>query len=84
MSKEPNSIETARQLRAQAKKLRQKARELEAASGSGGIRCPKCHCGHFYTDKTVDIPGYRRRRYKICRNCGMRVRTIEKLEPEDD
>lgn len=45
-----------------------------------GLCCPACGCGHFYTEKTVDIPGRRRRRYKTCRNCGRRVRTVEVIE----
>jgi C4-type Zn-finger protein len=47
-----------------------------------GLRCPACGCGHFYVDKTVDIPGRRRRRYKTCRHCGRRVRTMEIIETE--
>jgi transcriptional regulator NrdR family protein len=54
-------------------------KQQDAESGKG-LRCPGCGCGHFETDKTVDISGKRRRRYKICRNCGRRVRTVEIIE----
>jgi transcriptional regulator NrdR family protein len=47
-----------------------------------GLRCPNCGCGHFYTDKTVDVGGNRRRRYKYCRNCGSRIRTLEIIESD--
>lgn len=50
---------------------------------SRGLRCPACGCGHFETEKTVDIPGRRRRRYKICRHCGRRVRTVEVIEKDN-
>lgn len=45
-----------------------------------GIRCPNCGCRHFYTEKTIPVHGNRRRRYKNCRNCGRRVRTLEEIE----
>lgn len=81
---DPNSqadpMAAARELRRQAKELKKQARQLETDAGGAGIVCPACGCRHFYTDKTLDVPGRRRRRYKTCRNCGRRVRTVEKIE----
>ena len=46
-----------------------------------GLRCPRCHCGHldrvYKTDKQTCN---RIRRVRICRNCGHRSITYEKVE----
>ena len=42
-----------------------------------GISCPKCGCKHLLTDSTARSVE-EVRRYKICRNCGKRVRTVER------
>jgi hypothetical protein len=71
--------------REQEKAIRHQANKLHHEIEAGfnkGLRCPACGCAHFYTDKTVDVPGRRRRRYKTCRNCGRRVRTTEIIETE--
>jgi len=70
----------AKRLRQQAKALKKEAKAIEAELDNKGLRCPKCGCGHFETDKTVPIPGRRIRRYKVCRYCGRRVRTTETIE----
>jgi len=52
-----------------------------------GIRCPRCGCADlrgydgrpWRTVKTLPIPGAIRR-YRICRNCGRRVRTREIID----
>lgn len=44
-----------------------------------GIRCPQCGCGHFDVLKTVDRQGGYRGRRKVCRNCGHRITTSERL-----
>lgn len=74
-----------KKLQTEAKRLKKAAAELQRAvdaESNKGLRCPRCGCGHFYTDKTVDVPGRRRRRYKTCRACGKRVRTTEMIEPD--
>ena len=82
-SESPGSaMATAKRLRDQAKELRRQAKKIESEADNKGLQCPKCGCGHFYTDKTIDITGHRRRRYKVCRNCGRRVRTTEVIEME--
>ena len=42
-----------------------------------GIRCPKCNCPRSSVYKTMQTYGNRRRRIRICRNCGKRYSTFE-------
>ena len=41
-----------------------------------GIRCPQCHCRHFYTYRTERV-GENIRRTKVCRHCGAKIQTTE-------
>jgi transcriptional regulator NrdR family protein len=53
---------------------------MSEANGNGepvGLRCPRCHCGHFMVTKTVPVPGGRIRRYRRCRHCAHRLTTVE-------
>ena len=51
------------------------------------MTCPNCGCEHLLDPegpgwecyKTVQLPG-ETRRFKLCRNCGTRVRTSETIE----
>jgi len=45
-----------------------------------GLKCPRCACRHFYTVNTKRLRGWIRRR-KVCRNCGRKIRTRERLDP---
>ena len=48
------------------------------ADSDAGIRCPDCACAHFTVWRTRPMPrGIRRER--ICRNCGRKVITTEKM-----
>jgi transcriptional regulator NrdR family protein len=42
-----------------------------------GLRCPRCECCDFRTVKTWPDEDGIIRRYRICRNCGKHVRTVE-------
>lgn len=44
-----------------------------------GIRCPKCGCRDLLTGNTIKQLG-RIIRYRICRYCGKRIRTKEKID----
>lgn len=46
---------------------------------AAGIRCPKCGCAHFEVAKVRDRQGGYRTRRKVCRNCGERITTAERL-----
>lgn len=54
------------------------AREAEA---SGGIRCPKCGCGHLRVSNTWNAHGGRSRK-RTCRHCGHVFPTVERIAPE--
>jgi hypothetical protein len=43
-----------------------------------GVRCRKCGCRHLLTRNTIPIGDGACRRYKVCRNCGTVVRTVER------
>ena len=43
-----------------------------------GLRCPKCGCRHLIVD-TVRQQFDEAKRYRVCRNCGQRVRTFERI-----
>lgn len=48
-----------------------------------GYRCPKCDCKHFLSGWTR----HRRKstvRSRVCRNCGRRVITVEKIKEDND
>lgn len=52
-------------------------RAPETETRENGVRCPKCHCRHLpqvFTRHRGNITI----RVRECRNCGKRVRTIEK------
>lgn len=49
------------------------------AAAAGGLKCPQCGCGEFETINTIAIPGGIRR-YKRCRRCGLKARTVERLD----
>lgn len=52
----------------------------EAAAESapaGGLRCPKCGCGHLEVARTWDVRDGRRRK-RVCRNCGHEFPTTER------
>lgn len=64
-------------------------------SQADGIRCPKCRCAdlrdparwtpgdvpEWEVRKTVRVP-HAIRRYRVCRNCGRRVRTREVIDKD--
>lgn len=54
--------------------------ELQKQEREGGLACPDCGCKDFRAANTVRIAGGIRR-YKVCRHCGRRIRTREKIEP---
>ena len=80
VEKQGESLDRAKALRKRAKALKIEARKIEDELDNKGLRCPGCGCGHFETDKTVPVSGRRIRRYKVCRYCGRRVRTTERIE----
>jgi DNA-directed RNA polymerase subunit RPC12/RpoP len=43
-----------------------------------GLRCPKCGCKHLVVE-TVRQQFDETKRYRVCRNCGMRIRTFERI-----
>lgn len=50
-------------------------------TGPDRLRCRKCGCPHLPVLRTV----HRLRtviRYRVCRNCGLRMRTTEKISAE--
>jgi len=47
------------------------------AAPQGGIACEKCGCKHWFTKRTLGKEG-EVRRYKTCRNCGKKTRTVER------
>jgi hypothetical protein len=46
-------------------------------SASVGIRCPRCQCLQFEVRNTIPVPEGTRR-YRVCRNCGTTITTIER------
>jgi transcription elongation factor Elf1 len=44
-----------------------------------GLICPKCGHQNFETVKTIPLWGWIRR-YRICENCGRKIRTKETIE----
>lgn len=44
-----------------------------------GIECPRCGCRHFFTTHTEPLRDGRIRRRKVCRHCGRRVTTFERI-----
>lgn len=42
-----------------------------------GIKCPRCHCYHMWSVRDTDVINGAVRRYRVCRNCGQIVRTME-------
>lgn len=46
--------------------------DIAAIQREQGLKCPECHCRHFYCNKTHD-KGEGVNRYKYCRNCNYRV-----------
>ena len=57
----------------------------EDKKDEGGYRCPRCGCKHF-----LSAGGWTRHRRKstvrarVCRNCGRRVITVEKIKEDND
>lgn len=49
----------------------------DAVSNSDTVICPKCHCQHFETYKTIQ-GSTSTFRYKSCRKCGHRILTNSK------
>ncbi len=43
-----------------------------------GLRCPRCGCRHL-TVETVRQQFDEAKRYRVCRNCGARVKTYERI-----
>ena len=50
----------------------------QANAESVGLRCPKCGCRHL-TVETVRQQFDEAKRYRVCRNCGARVKTYERI-----
>jgi transcriptional regulator NrdR family protein len=44
-----------------------------------GICCPRCGCADLKTSHTIKQPGGVKR-YRVCRHCGTRLVTREKVE----
>lgn len=44
-----------------------------------GLACPKCGCHHFEVERTKPMVGRIMRR-RVCRHCGRKVTTYEKLQ----
>ena len=59
------------------KSLATLASEARGCDGGLGMACPKCGCLRFATADTVRLDGAVRR-YHSCRNCGYRMRTVER------
>ena len=47
-----------------------------------GIICPKCGCRDWRVMDSVALPNGNIRRYRVCRHCGKRIRTIERIDPK--
>ncbi|HPY76665.1 MAG TPA: ogr/Delta-like zinc finger family protein [Anaerohalosphaeraceae bacterium] len=45
-----------------------------------GIACPKCGCKDWKVTDTRVFSHNKIRRYRQCRNCGRKIRTVEKIE----
>lgn len=50
---------------------------LKEGRDDTGIRCPNCNCPRSTVYNTLPTYGNRRRRIRICRNCGKRFSTFE-------
>jgi transcriptional regulator NrdR family protein len=50
-------------------------------SASAGLRCPDCGGRRLRVTHTQPVPGYRVRRYRVCRDCGRRLATSERVQP---
>ena len=46
--------------------------------GGVGLRCPRCGCAHLIVETTRQQFD-ERKRYRICRNCGQKVKTYERI-----
>ncbi|MBU0638326.1 MAG: hypothetical protein KKB50_05630 [Planctomycetes bacterium] len=44
-----------------------------------GLRCPNCHCRHFYVVYTRPKVNGRTMRRRECRHCGRRIVTYERV-----
>ena len=56
----------------------QSEEELEDRKETSGVQCPKCGCGHapvYYTRQQLK----RTIRKRICRHCGQRFTTTERV-----
>jgi DNA-directed RNA polymerase subunit RPC12/RpoP len=51
--------------------------EVSSDKDERGLVCRKCGCRDFRVDTTRDVADGIAR-YRVCRNCGRRIRTIEK------
>jgi hypothetical protein len=49
---------------------------VRVAEAAGGVRCPRCGCGHSRVAETWDVAGGRRRK-RVCRHCGRAWGTTE-------
>ncbi len=43
-----------------------------------GLRCPNCNCRHLVVETTRQQFD-EAKRYRVCRSCGTRVRTFERI-----
>jgi hypothetical protein len=48
-----------------------------------GLICRSCGCRHFYVRNTIPLSNGKIRRYRVCRNCGRTIPTIEAVVTTD-
>lgn len=54
--------------------------DLQAIMQRQGIKCPQCHCRHFWKVDESKPRGGGIRRVRTCRNCGHELVTWERAE----
>lgn len=54
--------------------------DIAAMRQQQGIKCPDCHCRHFWKVYDTTPKGIALKRVRVCRNCGREVTTWERIE----